>query len=235
VTDQLDVLNLIAARLDALGIHYMLTGSVAAGWYGQPRMTRDIDLVAVLHPPHADRLATALADEFECDADVMRQAIVARRPFTVFHRASVHKIDIVVRHDTDYEMEKFDRRRHLDMDGQRVWVIAPEDLILSKLTWAKQRPSELQLRDIQGQTMKDTINDSEAAFARRFALVAPIDRLRMVSEMFESAKRLIAASVRSSEPDITDAELRVRIFDRLYADDFDEATKVKLRAVLRRL
>jgi hypothetical protein len=47
VADQLEVLKLIAARLDALGVHYMLTGSVAAGWYGQPRMTRDIDLVAV--------------------------------------------------------------------------------------------------------------------------------------------------------------------------------------------
>lgn len=83
--------------------------------------------------------------------------------------------------------------------------------------------------------MKATINHSEAAFARRFAAVAPIDRLRMVSDLFESAKRLIAASVRSTEPDITDTELRVRIFDRLYADDFDETTKVRLRAALRRL
>jgi hypothetical protein len=83
--------------------------------------------------------------------------------------------------------------------------------------------------------MKDTINDSEVAFARRFASVEPIDRLRMVSEMFESAKRLIAASVRSTEPDISEVELRVRIFDRLYGDDFDDATKVKLRAALRRM
>ncbi len=82
--------------------------------------------------------------------------------------------------------------------------------------------------------MKDTFNDSEIAFARRFAAVAPIDRLRMVSEMFESAKRLIAASIRSAEPDISEAELRVRIFDRLYAGDFDEAVKVRLRAALRR-
>jgi hypothetical protein len=82
--------------------------------------------------------------------------------------------------------------------------------------------------------MKDTTNDSEAAFARRFAAVAPIDRLRMVSAMFESAKRMIAASVRSAEPDISETELRVRIFDRLYADDFDDAVKVRLRAALRR-
>jgi hypothetical protein len=149
MADQLDVLKLIAGRLDRLGIQYMLTGSVAAGWYGQPRTTRDIDLVAVLYPPHAERLASGLADEFECDADVITQAISAHRAFTIFHRASVHKIDIVVRQDADYELEKFERRRQFDLDGVAVWVIAPEDLILSKLAWAKQSRSELQLRDVR--------------------------------------------------------------------------------------
>ena len=82
--------------------------------------------------------------------------------------------------------------------------------------------------------MKDTSNDSELETARRYAAMAPIDRLRIMSEMFESAKRLIAASVRSAEPDISEIELRVRIFDRLYGDDFDEATKARLRASIRR-
>lgn len=147
--DQLDILKLITARLDELGIDYMLTGSVAAGWYGQPRTTRDIDLVAVLYPAHADTLAAGLSGEFECDRDTMRSAILAHRPFTIFHQSSVHKIDIVVRQDSDFEGEKFERRRRLDIDGQAVWVIAPEDLILSKLMWVKQSPSELQLRDIR--------------------------------------------------------------------------------------
>ncbi len=149
VADQLDVLRLIAARLDGAGVQYMLTGSVAAGWYGQPRTTRDIDLVALLYPAHADVLAAALSDEFECAADIMREAITRGRPFTIFHRASIHKIDVVVRHDNEYEIEKFERRTRKDVDGQPVWVIAAEDLILSTLVWAKQSPSELQLRDVQ--------------------------------------------------------------------------------------
>lgn len=82
--------------------------------------------------------------------------------------------------------------------------------------------------------MKETFNDTEIAFARRFASVTPLERLRMTSDMLETAKRLIAASVRSAEPEISEMELRVRIFDRLYADDFDDATKDRLRASLRR-
>ncbi|MEO6223866.1 MAG: hypothetical protein ABIP90_11515 [Vicinamibacterales bacterium] len=81
--------------------------------------------------------------------------------------------------------------------------------------------------------MRQTFNDTEARFAARFASVAPIERLRMSSAMFESAKRLIVASVRHSEPALSAAEMRVRIFDRLYHDDFDESTRVRLRSVLR--
>ena len=39
------LLRLIAARLEALGIPFMLTGSVAAAFHGAGRATMDVDLV----------------------------------------------------------------------------------------------------------------------------------------------------------------------------------------------
>ena len=149
MSDQLAVLKLVASRLDEAGIAYMITGSIAAGLYGQPRMTRDIDVVAVLAPPHADRLAALLGPEFLCDPDVARAAILARRTFSVVHRAALEKVDVFVRQETDYELEKFERRRSVEIDGQAIWMISPEDLILSKLLWAKDSRSELQLRDVR--------------------------------------------------------------------------------------
>jgi hypothetical protein len=150
VSDQLDVLKLVAARFDRVGVAYMITGSIAAGMYGQPRMTRDIDVVAVLYPAHAVRLVEALAPDFTCDVDTIRDAIVARRVFNVIHDATTHKVDVIVRHDDqDYEVEKFERRRRADIGGQAIWVISPEDLVLSKLLWAKDSRSELQLRDVR--------------------------------------------------------------------------------------
>ena len=41
MTDQFSILKLVAERLDAAGIPYMLTGSIAAGYYARPRMIRD--------------------------------------------------------------------------------------------------------------------------------------------------------------------------------------------------
>ena len=149
VVDQLSLLKLVAARLEAAGVAYLVTGSMASGFYGQPRMTRDIDIVAVLLPPHAPQLGEWLGSEFICDADVAKRAIAERRMFNVFHRDTPQKIDFIVRQDTDYELEKFGRRRQVTVDGQAVWMIAPEDLVLSKLVWAKASPSELQLRDVR--------------------------------------------------------------------------------------
>ena len=82
--------------------------------------------------------------------------------------------------------------------------------------------------------MKDTPPETDAASTARFAAVPAIDRLRMTCEMFDTAKRLVAAGIRAGDPDISDAELRVRIFQRLYSTDFDEASMTRLVAALRK-
>ena len=77
--DQLSVLKLVTGRFDAAQIPYMITGSIASGHYGHPRMTRDIDMVVQLEPADAPRLAAVLGDEFAADADTLLRAPVARR------------------------------------------------------------------------------------------------------------------------------------------------------------
>jgi hypothetical protein len=44
VSDQQEVLLDVADRLEAAGIPFMLSGSVALSYYAEPRMTRDIDI-----------------------------------------------------------------------------------------------------------------------------------------------------------------------------------------------
>jgi hypothetical protein len=43
VSEELEVLKIVAGRLGGAGIAYMLTGSIAMNPYAVPRMTRDID------------------------------------------------------------------------------------------------------------------------------------------------------------------------------------------------
>ena len=54
--DEFSVLTLVTSRLEAAGIAYMVTGSVAVSLYAEPRMTRDVDLVVALQPDDTSRV-----------------------------------------------------------------------------------------------------------------------------------------------------------------------------------
>jgi len=59
VSAELEVLQDAIARLEGVGIAYMLTGSVALSYYAEPRMTRDVRSAAspsVATTPSASRL-----------------------------------------------------------------------------------------------------------------------------------------------------------------------------------
>ncbi|MGQ0544474.1 MAG: nucleotidyl transferase AbiEii/AbiGii toxin family protein [Betaproteobacteria bacterium] len=145
---ELEVLQDAIARLEGAGIAYMLTGSVALSYYAEPRMTRDVDLVVELagRDP-ASIVALFAADYYVSETDVGR-AIAARTMFNVLHLAEVVKLDFIVRKDTPYRHREFERRKRVRMPGFEAWIVSREDLILSKLAWAKESGSELQLRDV---------------------------------------------------------------------------------------
>ena len=147
--DQLSVLKVVADRLAHAGVRYMITGSIAAGHYGRPRMTRDIDIVVEVRPEDAHRLVTAVGGEFGGDEKRVMDAIRRRGMFNLIHETAIVKVDFIVRKDDAYRVEEFGRRRVVRVDDQDVWMVAPEDLVLSKLVWAKGSRSEIQMRDVK--------------------------------------------------------------------------------------
>jgi hypothetical protein len=148
-SQELEVLRIVTGRLDAAGIAYMITGTMALNYYAVPRMTRDIDLVAELSVADAGRVHDLFRDDFYVDRDVVRQAIERQDVFNVIHTGLVVKVDIVVRKDSDYRREEFARRRRVSLEGHRLFIVAPEDLVISKLDWARTSHSEIQLGDVR--------------------------------------------------------------------------------------
>ena len=64
------------------------------------------------------------------------------------HFASGIKVDLIVRKDSEYRHVEFARRKAVDLAGVSTWIASREDLILSKLVWAREANSELQRRDV---------------------------------------------------------------------------------------
>jgi len=149
VSEELEVLKTVAQRLEAAGIPYMVTGSMAVNYYAVPRMTRDIDLVVELSVEDVDRIYRIFHEDFYVDRGVVRRAIEETGMFNIIHSAFVLKVDLVVRKNTDYRREEFSRRRPVSIEGGRFFIVAPEDLILSKLDWARDTRSEVQLADVR--------------------------------------------------------------------------------------
>ena len=147
MADLLDVLRIVTSRLELSGVPYMVSGSLALGYYAQPRMTRDIDVVVELDHAGIQPVVQAFSEDFYCDEDAVRRAVATRRLVNLVHLESAYKVDLIVRKDSEYRQVEFQRRRRRSLGGVEVWLVAPEDLLLSKLVWARESGSDLQMRD----------------------------------------------------------------------------------------
>lgn len=174
MSDELDVLKAVTADLERGGIPYMITGSMAANFYTVPRMTRDIDLVVELFERDVDRITRLFQQDYYIDRDMVLRAVREHTMFNMIHNALVVKVDCVVRKETEYRREEFARRRAVSIAGQQVFIVSPEDLILSKLDWAKESRSEMQLTDVRN--LLNSLQGLDTAYLSRWA-----DRLGLTS------------------------------------------------------
>jgi 3-phosphoglycerate kinase len=147
--EELEVLEDVVRRLDTAGIPYMLSGSVAMNVYAQPRMTRDIDIVLVLAPADVARFLYAFQDGYIAEEETVREEVRRCGMFNLLEKRSIVKIDCILQKEGAYDAEAFSRRLERKLAGFSVKVIAPEDLILRKLIWARESHSELQFRDVR--------------------------------------------------------------------------------------
>lgn len=146
---ELDVLRDMCQRLESGGLAYMLTGSMAMNFYAQPRMTRDIDLVVKLVIDQTDLLISLIEADYYVDRRAVTTAIAQRSMFNLIHNETIIKFDCIVLKDQQYRQEEFARRRKIPLGDFQAWIVSREDLILSKLYWARHSKSELQLRDVK--------------------------------------------------------------------------------------
>ena len=146
---ELDIVRDVSQRLDGASIGYMLTGSMAANYYTQPRMTRDIDMVVALEPADGTRIVALFSGDYYVSREAVNSSISSHSMFNLIHNETIIKVDCIVRKASRYRMMEFNRRQRVMIGDFETWIVSKEDLILSKLCWAKDSHSELQLRDVK--------------------------------------------------------------------------------------
>ena len=160
--EELEVLKIVTRRLNKAKIPYMISGSIAANYYTVPRMTRDIDIVIELKPDDVDKFVRLFEGDFYVSREMIKDEICREGMFNLIHNQYVFKIDFIIKKSSAYQQAAFSRRKQVLIQKSPMWFISPEDLIISKLLWAKDSFSEMQIKDVRN--LIKTVDDLDLKY-----------------------------------------------------------------------
>ena len=132
-------------RLSDAGIPSIVIGGVAVAVWGEPRVTRDVDLKVLLGRDDADRLLAVLAPDYVSLLADPRKALRQQAMVFVQDPAGI-RLDLLLA-DTPYDVLAIQRGRDVELQpGVTIRLCSPEDLVIYKLISTRLRDHE----DAQG-------------------------------------------------------------------------------------
>lgn len=137
--------------LERANIPYALVGAVASSIYGEPRATNDLDMVIQLGSADAARLVAAFpTNEFYVPPIETVRVETGRAYGAHLNIISLEGMTKADLYPLPADQRAwFERRRSLEVAGRRIWVAAPEAVILHKLLFHREGGGEKHLRDVR--------------------------------------------------------------------------------------
>jgi hypothetical protein len=151
--DPIDIALRVAAALEAVGVDYLVGGSLSSSFFGEPRATLDIDLVVRLTEQRIPELLSSLGDEFMADPKAIARAVRENSGTNIFHLDSNVKVDLFMLGSSPFEQGQMRRRRRVRVGtapDRFLYTYTPEDIVLQKLRWFRLggSVSDRQWRDV---------------------------------------------------------------------------------------
>jgi len=173
-----DFFSYVVSVFERLDIPYMVVGGFAAIFYGEPRLTIDVDIVADIRLTHVPAFVEAFPiPEYYVSEEGVRDSITRCYPFNVIQPSTGAKIDIVPMPPDPFTRLAFQRRQRLEYDeaGHIAYFITAEDIVIAKLIAYRETQSDKHLRDARGVLLLqwDTI---DLAAVRRGAQGAGVEQ-----------------------------------------------------------
>ena len=177
--------------LEQLEIPYMVVGGFAAIFYGEPRLTIDMDIVVDMKWNHIGPFVAAFPiPDYYVSEEGIRDSLQRRYPFNVIQPTTGAKVDLVPLPRDPFTRAAFQRRQRMEYDeaGHSATFITAEDIIVAKLIAYRETESDKHLRDARGVLMMQWgVLDLEVV--RRSARAGGV--LEQFEELLEAARREI--------------------------------------------
>lgn len=145
---QKEFLKNVVEKLEQSGIDYAICGSMAASFYGLERSTQDADIIIDPTEKQLVKFIELIGNTYYISDNAALDALTRQEMFNIIDMENGWKADLIIKKQTDFNTEEFRRKRKRKMFGAELNVFSPEDIVLSKLLWAKQSSSQLQCRDV---------------------------------------------------------------------------------------
>lgn len=175
MSEELEVLKIVTQRLGEAGINYMISGSIAANYYTIPRMTRDIDVVVELKEGDIDKFIGLFGDDFYINRETVSNEVSRQGMFNLIYNRYVIKIDFIVKKSSTYQQGAFSRRKQVIIELCPMWFVSAEDLVISKLMWAKDSHSEMQLKDVGN--LINTVDDLDLKYVENWVRELDLEQI----------------------------------------------------------
>lgn len=144
-----DAFRRIVEHLDQCNLNYMVVGSFASAYYSAPRTTADLDVVIEATSEQLKRLvATLQASGYYAELDAALDALRHQSLFNVLDNQNGWKIDLIILKSQPFDREEFRRRVPAKLLDVQLFVASAEDVVISKLEWAKLGGSLRQIEDV---------------------------------------------------------------------------------------
>jgi hypothetical protein len=148
-----DLIELFVLPLGRLKFRYLLTGSIAAMLYGEPRVTHDVDLVVFLPPEHSKKLVEAFPiPEFHVPPVEVINLEAARQrkgQFNIIHIPTGLKADFYIANQDELHAWAFRNVQNYTIGEHVIRLAPPAYVIVRKLEYFREGGSEKHLRDIR--------------------------------------------------------------------------------------
>jgi len=131
----------VIAHLEEHARDYVIVGAVAYNLYGIPRFTKDGDFVLALPGDALERVLSGLPPEFQVDPQARMELFTATTRWVINVSGHQLKMEFFLLGTDPHHQEEFSRRRRawvpkIDLEA---WVAQPEDLVIQKLRWARNK------------------------------------------------------------------------------------------------
>lgn len=139
----MELVHPVLDSIEAAGLDFMMVGAIAAGAYGVPRATRDLDFVVEFKSP---AVLSDLILRLEPILEFEPQAVFDTLTWGTRHVGSTRsepllKVEFFELYDDQFVQSEFGRRHELYLPvlKRKTWIPTAEDVLVQKLRWGRSK------------------------------------------------------------------------------------------------